>query len=86
MKKEQNASLPKLRVAVSHGHVKISSYVAFAGKNRQENNTSDGNMSVLLMLYLPELDLNFTQCALTFFCEMFYTLSMMSSLCIIMRN
>lgn len=87
-RKEPNAFLIRFRIALSHSRVKISSYVAvsFTGENRQEYNTSDENISVLLMLNLPEVDLNIKHCTVTFFCEMFYTLSMMSSLFIIMRN
>lgn len=48
-KKEPNAFLIKSRIALSHRSVKISSYVAVVGENRQENNTTDENISVLLM-------------------------------------
>lgn len=60
-KKEPNAFLIKFRfrIALSHSRIKIPSYVAvaFTGENRQENNTSDENISVLLMLNQPEVDL-----------------------------
>lgn len=55
-KTEPNAFLIKFRMALGHSGIKISSYaaVAFAEKNKQENNTSDENLSVILMLCPPE--------------------------------